>query len=290
MLNQHFPKVLSDEEEDIDDDPIPNTSEKFSYIPSTSIDPAHLALNLRIQAFIEAARCVPLSYDTQGHDTPTTRPSSSSPSNRNSSDTESARQAELLHRAQSLYSAVNCLTKPADRVLYITELSQVSGLLAYPYPEGSPMAPYLAQERREAVADQIDSAILCKLRLNPIAYIHLNLVSWPAGRMEQPSISTVELYTRYTTSIWSALHDMDVKPPPEAKWPAGVHLPFSTQAPTQLKPSEPSGNPPVAVKKPSTERDPAEVGLPSSILRSTDRDFQQAVPLFDLSEFLGSKP
>lgn len=251
MLDRHFPKVLSDEE-DIDDIPIPNSSEKFSYIPSTSIDPTHLALNLRIQAFIEAARCVPLSSDTQGHDSPTISPRSPLLPTQNASEIESARQAELLHRAQSLYSSVNCLTKPADRALYITELSQVSGLLAYPYPEGSPMAPYLAQGRREAVADQIDSAILC--------------------RAERPSISTTELYTRYTTSIWSALHDMDVKPPPAAKWPAGVHLPFTSQAPTQLKAPEPSSNTPVPAKKSSAERDPGE-----------------PVPLFDLSEFLGSK-
>jgi hypothetical protein len=41
-------------------------------------------------------------------------------------------------------------------------LDQVGGLLAYKVPEKSPMARYLSQGRREAVADQINAAVLCK--------------------------------------------------------------------------------------------------------------------------------
>lgn len=77
------------------------------------------------------------------------------------SDTELS-NAQLLHRAQSLYSEVNRLSQANDRAMYLGELGQVGGILAYTVPERSPLAMYMTQARREAVADQIDSAILCK--------------------------------------------------------------------------------------------------------------------------------
>lgn len=164
MLNRHFPQVLDEDNKPPEDDEDGSPSDKFAYIPSTSVDPTHLVINLRIQAFIEAARCIPLPFPKAECDPSPGCPCSSysSSSFNDPVDSESARQAELLHRAQNLYSAVNCLKKATDRALFITELSQISGLLAYPNPESSPMAIYLAPERREAVAEQIDSAILCK--------------------------------------------------------------------------------------------------------------------------------
>lgn len=73
----------------------------------------------------------------------------------------SAHQTALLHTAQRLYSTVESLQDTSDRDVYRQELSQVGGLLAYRVPEDSPMSFYLTQERREAVADQVNSAILC---------------------------------------------------------------------------------------------------------------------------------
>jgi hypothetical protein len=56
------------------------------------------------------------------------------------------------------------LSNPTEREAYNKELENVTGLLAYPDPERSPVAKYLSHERREAVANQINTAILCKYK------------------------------------------------------------------------------------------------------------------------------
>jgi solute carrier family 66 (lysosomal lysine-arginine transporter), member 1 len=71
-------------------------------------------------------------------------------------------QMALLTRAQKLYALSNTLQNPLDRATYLKELENVGGLLAYKVPEKSSMAKYLTLERREAVADQINRAILSK--------------------------------------------------------------------------------------------------------------------------------
>lgn len=53
------------------------------------------------------------------------------------------------------------LPSPSDKVLYMQELHNVGALIAYQVPETSPVAKYMSMERREAVAEQINSAILC---------------------------------------------------------------------------------------------------------------------------------
>ena len=152
LLNSLFPQVLSEDPEDSQNKaPMPQNPDCVQYVPPSSVDATHLALNLRIQAFVEATRSVPLLYPPQSDD------SSRVPL------TQNLRNEELLlHRAQSLYASVHCLTEARDRALYLDELTQVSSLLVYPTPEDSPMASYLTQERREALASQIDSAILCQ--------------------------------------------------------------------------------------------------------------------------------
>ena len=152
-----------------------STSEKLEYLPATSVNPAHLSLNLRIQAFIEAARTIPLLYYPPGSSTPLPHPPLLSAATKHSkADDEDAVMSEpeteaanvqLLHRAQSLYSETNQLTRPEDRARYLVELGQIGGLLAYTTPEKSPLAAYMTQRRREGVADQIDSAILCTCSL-----------------------------------------------------------------------------------------------------------------------------
>ena len=169
LLNTYFPSVLS---ENVDDVNATSASGKLEYLPSTSVNPAHLALNLRIQAFIEAARTKPLLYYPPGSKTPLPHPPllSGSAKHAESSEDEDADMSEpseeataqLLHRAQSLYSETNQLTRPEDRAQYLHELGKVGGLLAYPKPEGSPLDEYMRQHRREGVADQIDGAILCE--------------------------------------------------------------------------------------------------------------------------------
>ena len=165
LLNKHFPSVLADPMEDDDSDPS-TSSGRLDYLPSTSVAPAHLALNLRIQAFIETARRVPLLYYPPGSSTPLDPPpllwgppDSDTPED-DSEDNEATIQ--LLHRAQNLYSEANQLPDKNDRAMYLSELGSVGGILAYKVPEESPLVEYMSQERREGIANQIDSAILCK--------------------------------------------------------------------------------------------------------------------------------
>ena len=168
LLNEHFPLVLSEAE--------PYTSQRKSIpgrveaIAPTSVDPTHLSLNLRILAFTEASRTVPLQYDPhpERRDEPTSSalsdisaPSLTSPMYDH--DDPETKLTELLFLAQKLYLSASLLQNASARGTYLEELGHVGGLLAYKHPENSPMAKYLSQERREAVADQINSAILCKL-------------------------------------------------------------------------------------------------------------------------------
>jgi hypothetical protein len=223
LLNEHFPLVL-DETGSYMSEPPPSstsTSGRVEYVARTSVDPTHLSLNLRILAFIEASRTVSLEYDPHSHEGSGDHILSTPPekSKRQSPiyelfDTE-VKQTELLCRAQKLYSAANSLQNPSDRATYLEELGNVGGLLAYKHPEDSPMAKYLSQERREAVANQINSAILYR-----------------TGR---PAVSNIELYTRYTSALWDSMHELRMKPPPVAKRP--VPLPPSNRSKTANLPA-----------------------------------------------------
>ena len=162
-LNKHFPSVLGEnvsttapkdtgnDAKTVDPDSNKPVMNNLEYVSSTSTEPAHLMLNLRILAFSEACRTVPLGF-LPGHDSSEDRKSTKSPM-----DTEL-----LVMKAQKLYALMNMLPDPADRITYSKELKNVSGLLAYPVPEESSISKYLTMERREAVADQINRAILSK--------------------------------------------------------------------------------------------------------------------------------
>lgn len=160
LLNQHFPSVLS---------PTTNsparpsaTTNNFEYISSTSTEPEHLLLNMRILAFSEACRTTPLKYPPEETYADTMDEDETMASDSEDEDDEEGReqQLNLLTRAQKLYAFTNTLSDPQDRATYLKELENVAGLLAYKVPEDSPMAKYLTLERREAVADQINRAIL----------------------------------------------------------------------------------------------------------------------------------
>ncbi|CDO68283.1 hypothetical protein BN946_scf184799.g10 [Trametes cinnabarina] len=262
LLNKHFPTVLS---EPMDDGSEPSSSRKFQYIPATSTNPTHLALNLRIQAFVEAARTIPLSFRPPGSDESLAHPpllsaaanSSSSDGGEdvNMSESEAERaNVRLLHLAQSLYSEVNRLP-PSDRATYLVELSQVGGILAYTVPERSPLDIYMTQGRREAVADQVDSAILY--------------------RAKRPTISRIELYARYTAALWSMLHEKGIPVPPRNKWPAGVSLPPARAA--EQKPTA----------KDSGSLDNA---IPTAKKATTEKEADEVLPPFDLHLFVKPQP
>jgi solute carrier family 66 (lysosomal lysine-arginine transporter), member 1 len=199
LVHTHFPTVLTRSSLDMgtDDDCylLPNQKRRkvdpdtspgsnpaaIRFLTSTTVDPLHLNLNLRILAFTEACRTVPLPY----HPPSVISSLSGSPSLSDiDSDIDEGEEpalttslipdettdpiahqqhlSNLIERVKKLYGLANALPKESDRKTYGEELKQVGGLLAYKVPEESPMARYLSQERREAVADQINAAVLCK--------------------------------------------------------------------------------------------------------------------------------
>ncbi|TBU65818.1 hypothetical protein BD310DRAFT_28239 [Dichomitus squalens] len=272
LLNKHFPAVLSENMEADGAPPSPSVpSGRFSYLPSTSVDPTHLALNLHIQAFIEAARTIPLEYIPPGASTPLPHPpllSGASDKKHSTPGDEDAAMSEfdnedanaaLLIRAQNLYSEANQLSRPQDRATYLHELGQVGGVLAYTVPERSPLATYMTQTRRDGVANQIDSAILY--------------------RAKRPIISRIELYARYTATLWGMLHDRDVKIPPRSTWPANVALPpmAALAQESKIVPSKDTGSLDSAipsVKKTAQEKEPEEILPPFDLhlfVQSTER-------------------
>ncbi|KAJ7109485.1 CTLH/CRA C-terminal to lish motif domain-containing protein [Mycena epipterygia] len=226
LLEQHFPAVLSSEI--LPSAPKPHKSlTGTDFLASTTLNPAHLSLNLRILAFTEAFRTAPV--DGVLH---TTADSLNPPLE----DEDDAETLELLAKAKKLYVLVSMLPNPTERAAYAKELRNVAGLLAYPDPQSSPVAKYLSQERREAVANQINTAILYRTGF--------------------PAISHLELATRYTSTLWSFLHDFRVKPRPGAPLP------------------------PTSVDKVAS---PSLRGV-----KATDKDASE-VPRFDLHQFLNSK-
>ncbi len=93
------------------------------------------------------------------------------------------------------------------------------------------MAKYLTQERRQIVADEINSAILRSLLIvNTTANVEtLTLSLSNIDRAGSPPISYLELYVRYNTVIWNYMNEHDVRVAPSRGWPTGVALPVRPQ-------------------------------------------------------------
>ncbi|KAH9483919.1 Lysosomal amino acid transporter 1 [Psilocybe cubensis] len=194
LLDKHFPAVLR-LNEPVSTSPTNNEprlpASNIEYVSSTSTEPAHLLLNLRILAFSEACRTIPLEYPpTSESESMDTDPPIHTGISEDSEEYHE-QQLALLARAQKLWAFSNTLPNPADRVTYTKELENVGGLLAYKVPEKSSMAKYLTMERREAVADQINRAIL--------------------KSTGKPLISSIELLTRYTHLLWQGANQYEVK-------------------------------------------------------------------------------
>ncbi|KAG8998271.1 hypothetical protein FRB94_006969 [Tulasnella sp. JGI-2019a] len=180
---------------------------------SVSLDPRHLSLNLQIQEFIEGLRTVPLTR---------TRPDSSSHSFSPISKllTHSVPQSlsrrafspppppdtqKLLSQAQELWCLMSELPSPGDKVLYMEELQNVGALMAYEVPETSPVSKYMSMQRREAVAEQINSAVLYRMNQAPLPYL--------------------QRYAEHTTAVWKMLEEFGASLPPPSTWPSGIILP-----------------------------------------------------------------
>ncbi|KAH9966760.1 CTLH/CRA C-terminal to lish motif domain-containing protein [Russula dissimulans] len=227
-LNANFPSTLpSSISTHADTEPStpredPSQSKLVKTVLPFAVEPAQLYLDLRILAFIEASRTKPLPY-------PLTKPTSSdaeltpriSPPNnfRDPSGEEGgdAHLARLLKHVHELYDCAQALQDPHERAEYQLQLSTVSSLLAYKVPEQSPMAKYLTQERREVVADEVNSAIL--------------------HRAGSPPISYLELFVRYNTVIWNYMNEHEFRVAPSRRWPTGIALPSRPQPNTTSVPS-----------------------------------------------------
>lgn len=156
------------------------------FIFSTSLEPAHIALNLRILGFIEELRASPVADDpplqTDTSETPPPRtnnisvstsipPTSITSATTPSSSTEY--HTHLINVARKLLASAKALPNPSDRTTYEHELRNVWSLLAYASPSSAPahLRRYLDQSRRDAVAAQVNGAILS-------AYLSHGLLMW----------------------------------------------------------------------------------------------------------------
>ncbi|KAL9934663.1 hypothetical protein V8E36_006438 [Tilletia maclaganii] len=115
---------------------------------------------------------------------PTSASSSKQSHTSSSNNSVSASLFTAIAHAQSLYRAVDALPS-YWQALYRKELEKVTSLLAYPELEGSPVKQLLHPNRRDALAEQINSAILFR-----------------TGRPSQPLIETA---ARQTTFVWKQL-------------------------------------------------------------------------------------
>ena len=156
----------------------PSQSKTVKTVFPFTVDPARLYLDLRILAFIEASRTRPLPYPLieSVASAPVLNPRMSPPNNlRDPSGIMDgdAHLARLLKHVHELYECAQALQDPQKRAETQHELSTVSGLLAYKVPEQSPMAKHLTQERREVVANEINSAILRVSLSPPVTIVRL---------------------------------------------------------------------------------------------------------------------
>ena len=259
LCNTHFPTVLNADsttssawEKEIEqskgakqtasakETDTPSEGKRVLPANPTSLYPAHLSLNLQIQAFIESVRAASAAVPSNGvgavgsnnnstqslspaanahgpgaHSLATSTPGISSavnalsrsaspaPSSASSTSATSANglsghsngggggssssgstavlnpvlHAALSH-AQLLFTNVQKL--PGYwRAMYLKELESVTALLAYTDLERSPVRKYLDQSRRVALAEQINSAIMCELLLSLKRCLPLTIASPP---------------------------------------------------------------------------------------------------------------
>ncbi|GAA5979145.1 hypothetical protein JCM11641_008440 [Rhodosporidiobolus odoratus] len=199
-----------------------------SYIPvsggtfgtwATSLSPEILSLNLQTQVFIEHMRhthasgtmsspSTPASSVANGH---TARPAASNPTDKGataggdegsdagmSASTNSLSSSVLLSTAisqsQALREKVLRLPLGKEREGWEKESIDVCGLLAYKDLASCPVRGYLAQSRREGLAEMVNAAIMQQTSRTPL-----------------PLLS---LIARQTTAFWSTLREMHSPFPP----------------------------------------------------------------------------
>ncbi|GAA5848182.1 hypothetical protein JCM8547_004435 [Rhodosporidiobolus lusitaniae] len=199
----------------------PFDSRSPSYIPITgatfgpwalSLSPEILSLNLQTQAFVEHMRTAHASSAMSAPSTPTSsvanghtpRHLSGTAAEDTGSDagmsasTSSLGSSSLLNvaiaQSQALREKVLKLPLAKEREGWEKECVNACGLLAYRDLAGCPVRGYLAQSRRETLAEMVNAAIMQHTDRTPLPLL--------------------ALAARQTTAFWSILREMHVQFPP----------------------------------------------------------------------------
>lgn len=194
LLNEHFPAVLTDVPTPPPSKPSSKSCDpKTFFVPSTStpppalprpilpilgatfspsalsLAPSILSLNLQLQSFVELIRTANSTSrpstptPSAAGDSPTDPPSlSASTSSIMSSRTGSMMKA--IAQSQALGKKVQEMPAGRDKESWQRECVDVSGLLAYVDLSICPVRGYLAQERREVLAELVNAAVLREFR------------------------------------------------------------------------------------------------------------------------------
>ncbi|ORY59406.1 hypothetical protein BCR35DRAFT_295704 [Leucosporidium creatinivorum] len=185
---------------------------------SLSLEPQILALNLQLQTFVELMRVAhspssnastpagtsplhPSATTTNGHSAAAASLSladsmlSNSTSSLSSNTTTSTHTMNIaISQSQALNAKVQRLPGGKERDSWERECIDVSGLLAYKDLNTCPVRGYLAQERREVLAELVNAAIL--------------------QRTDKTPLPLLSLAARQTTALWSTLAEWKVQFPP----------------------------------------------------------------------------
>ncbi|KAK1924281.1 hypothetical protein DB88DRAFT_489683 [Papiliotrema laurentii] len=153
---------------------------------SHSTVPAHVKLNLQIQSFIESFRnlapsspsspassisSLTSSMHVSTHNLTAVAPSTTSNGTGGSSVSPGVTLTNALTAAQGLHAEAKKLP-PDVRAVYLQEIKDVGALFAYTDPETSILSGFLAQERRVALAEQVNFAILATEERSGPAFLH----------------------------------------------------------------------------------------------------------------------
>ncbi|BGP22728.1 lisH dimerization motif containing protein [Rhodotorula toruloides] len=189
--------------------PVPITGARFGAW-ALSLSPDILSLNLQTQAFIELMRTAHANSAVSTPSTPTssvhgglggsaTNGDAQSDADMSAS-TSSLGSSSILNvaiaQSQALREKVLKLPLGKEREGWEQESIDVCGLLAYKDLTTCPVKGYLAQSRREMMAEMVNAAILQHTRRTPL-----------------PLIS---LAARQATAFWTTLREMNVTFPPSA--------------------------------------------------------------------------
>ncbi|KAK4053798.1 hypothetical protein OIV83_001454 [Microbotryomycetes sp. JL201] len=170
---------------------------------SLSLQPQILALNLQLQSFVELMRsahavpsapATPTRHNNLSDSLYSEAAMSASTSSIGSLSGNHSVLNVAIAQSQALNAKVRQLPPGKDKEKWEQECIDVSGLMAYKDLATCPVRGYLAQERREVLAELVNAAILQR-----------------TGRTPIPVMS---LAARQCVAIWSTLSEWKVQFPP----------------------------------------------------------------------------